>query len=87
MMKLKVIGEEFYKDLLHYNDNDNIVVEYIDENSLKGKKIAHKLKYHYGARVSPFAEFTDNDFVKVFYSEDDSCTIHNVITFLKNYGN
>jgi len=46
----------------------------LDEGSFLTKKEANKLKYHYGARVSPFANLTDNDgkHVEAFYSENRS---------------
>ena len=60
-----------------------------DENHYKDKKKAYKIKGGYSARMTPFVLLTEDDkkYIKVFYSEDNSCTIDNIIKFIKSINN
>lgn len=51
-----------------------VKLQELDEGSFLTKKEANKLKYHYGARLLPFANLTDNDrnHVEAFYTENHS---------------
>ena len=49
-------------------------IEYINVNTVKGKKEGYKVKSHWGAKLNPFIELYDNEnkIMKVFYSEESN---------------
>lgn len=50
-----------------------IFINYIDYNTTKGRKEAHKIKSHWGAIKNPFILLSEEDkIIKVFYSEKDN---------------
>ena len=59
----------------------------LDEGSFLTKKEANKLKYHYGARISPFANLTDNDknHVEAFYSENKTFSLDYIKAVLDHW--
>lgn len=87
MIDLYIVGEDLYIDIINAEVQSNFYVHYINENSFKGKKEAHKLKNMYGAKLSPFALIkVEGKPIKAFYSEDKSCNLDNIINFIvENY--
>lgn len=85
------------KAIIVYDDNKDrellnlidsrfpIFVEYINYNSLKGRKEAYKVKSHWGARKNPFVVVKDDNdsILKIFYSETDNA-IHQLINWLSS---
>ncbi|MBR2248727.1 MAG: hypothetical protein IJ880_17230 [Bacilli bacterium] len=59
----------------------------LNEESFLTRKDALKLKYHYGAQKSPFANLTDNDKVHVeaFYSENKSFNLDYIKAVLDHW--
>lgn len=58
-------------------------IHFIDEETLKGKKEAFKLKGAWGARMTPFAAvFEGEEIIKAFYSEADNDIIKSLIDYL-----
>lgn len=49
-----------------------VFVNFIDFNSLKGRKESYKVKGKYAARANPFIELLDDnkELIKAFYSEE-----------------
>lgn len=62
-----------------------IDLESYNEDYYKEKSKAYKLKYGYSARMTPFAIFTDGEFVIPFYSEDNKCNLENILKAIKYY--
>lgn len=58
-------------------------IDYIDVNTVKGKKEAFKVKSHWGAKLDPFIELYDdeNKISKVFYSEKQNA-VNQLISYL-----
>lgn len=65
---------------------EQITVETYDENNYHEKKKAYKIKGGYSARKTPFMLLTEDDksYVKAFYSEDNGCSVDNLLKFLKS---
>lgn len=59
----------------------------LNENSYLTKKNALKLKYHYGAKLSPFASLTDNDgrHVEAFYMENKTFNLDYIKAVLDHW--
>ena len=65
---------------------ENVILTAYSENKRLERKKAFALKSSWSARQTPFTLFKDDDLdIKVFYSEDNSCTIENIITYVRGY--
>lgn len=63
-------------------------IDYIDMNTLKGRKEGIRIKNPWGAKANPFIELHDNELkiIKVFYSEvGNAC--NQLITYLNDCKN
>lgn len=87
-MKAKIIFNNI-KDK-EFLDNINLeipfFVEYIDVNTIKGKKEGWKLMNYYGAQIFPFIELEldrEENRYKPFYSENGNA-IFQLINYLNN---
>lgn len=59
-----------------------IFIDYIDFNTVAGRKEAYRVKSHWGAIKNPFVVITEGDnVIDVFYSEKDNA-INQLINFL-----
>jgi hypothetical protein len=59
-----------------------IFIEYIDYNTVSGRKEAFKVKSHWSAKMNPFVVVQDGEkIIKVFYSEKNNA-INQLINFL-----
>ena len=59
-----------------------IFIEYIDYNTVSGRKEAFKVKSHWSAKMNPFIVVQDGEkIIKVFYSEKNNA-INQLINFL-----
>ena len=59
-----------------------IFIEYIDYNTVSGRKEAFKIKSHWSAKMNPFIVVQDGEkIIKVFYSEKNNA-INQLINFL-----
>ena len=59
-----------------------IFIEYIDYNTVNGRKEAFKVKSHWSAKMNPFIVVQDGEkIIKVFYSEKNNA-INQLINFL-----
>lgn len=58
-------------ELYEFNETP-FFVEYIDANTVSGRKEAYRIKSPFAARLNPFIVIKDDEdnFVKCFYSED-----------------
>lgn len=58
-------------------------IDYINVNTVKGKKESYKVKSHWGAKLNPFIELYDdeNKIIKVFYSEKQNA-VNQLISYL-----
>lgn len=58
-------------------------IDYINVNTVKGKKESYKIKSHWGAKLNPFIELYDdeNKIIKVFYSEKQNA-VNQLISYL-----
>ena len=58
-------------------------IDYINANTVKGKKESYKIKSHWGAKLNPFIELYDdeNKIIKVFYSEKQNA-VNQLISYL-----
>ena len=71
--------ESFIEELKQQLPNYVILTSY-SENKRTERNKAFALKSSWGARQTPFALLKDDDLdLKVFYTEDNSCTIENII--------
>ena len=61
-----------------------IFINFIDFNTVQGRKEAYKIKSHWAARKNPFVEVLNEDDVNVFYSDDNSNAIIKFINWLNN---
>ena len=60
-----------------------LFIDYIDFNTVDGRKEAYQVKSHWAARMNPFVVVQEGEeIIKVFYSESE-----NAITQLINYLN
>ena len=59
----------------------------LSEDSYQTKKDALKLKYHYGAKLSPFASLKDNDgkHIEAFYTENKSFVLDYIKAVLDHW--
>ena len=58
-------------------------IDYINVNTVKGKKESYKIKSRWGAKLNPFIELYDdeNKIIKVFYSEKQNA-VNQLISYL-----
>ena len=58
-----------------------------NEDVYNTRKEANKLRYHYGTRLLPFANLTDNDknHVEAFYTEDKSFNLDYIKAVLDHW--
>ena len=58
-------------------------IDYINVNTVKGKKESYKVKSHWGAKLNPFIELYDdeNKIIKLFYSETQNA-VNQLISYL-----
>ena len=73
------------KELLNLIDSKvPIFINYIDFNTVNGKKEAYKIKSHWAAKMNPFVVVQEEDqIIKVFYSEKSNA-INQLINYLNN---
>ena len=73
------------KELLDLIDSKvPIFINYIDFNTVNGKKEAYKIKSHWAAKMNPFVVVQEEDqIIKVFYSEKSNA-INQLINYLNN---
>ena len=61
-----------------------IFINYIDFNTVKGRKEAYKVKSHWAAIKNPFVIIQDGEeIVKIFYSEESNA-IQQLINYLND---
>lgn len=72
-----------YEELKNQIDLNKITLKCYNEDVYKERQKAFKVKGGYGARQTPFAVATFEGPLKAFYSEDGSCTVENIINYLK----
>ena len=72
-----------YEELKNKIDSNKITLKCYNEDVYKERQKAFKVKGGYGARQTPFAAVTLEGPLKAFYSEDGSCTVENIINYLK----
>ena len=80
--------EPIIKELRKLLENYPLVnLKELNEESFLTKKDALKLKYHYGAQKSPFANLTDNDKVHIeaFYSENKTFSLDYIKAVLDHW--
>lgn len=67
------------------NEFPLIDVKTFNENTYSEKKKSYRHKNSFGAKMCPFSTLTDNDkrVVAAFYSENNKCTVDNIISYLK----
>ena len=74
-------NEDSFLEELKENLPDFVTLTAYSENKRLERKKAFALKGSWSARKTPFALLrNDNIDLKVFYSEDNSCTIDNIIS-------
>ena len=58
-------------------------IDYINVNTVKGKKESYKVKSHWGAKLNPFIELynDENKIIKLFYSETQNA-VNQLISYL-----
>ena len=81
-MELKVTynNEQFLNDL---KERINLKIIAFNENIYSEKKKAIMLKSSWGTRQSPFVLLLeDSKPIKAFYSDNNECTVHNIISYL-----
>lgn len=81
-MELKIAynNEQFLKDL---KERTNLKIIAFNENIYSEKKKAIMLKSSWGTKQSPFVLLLDDSNpIKAFYSDNNECTVHNIITYL-----
>ena len=71
------------RELLNLIDSKfPIFIDYINFNTVVGRKEAYRVKSHWGAIKNPFVVITEGDnVIDVFYSEKDNA-INQLINFL-----
>jgi hypothetical protein len=72
-----------YEELKNQIDPNKVTLKCYNEDVYKERQKAFKVKGGYGARQTPFAVATLEGPLKAFYSEDGSCTVENIINYLK----
>lgn len=61
-----------------------IFIQYIDFNTVDGRKEAYRVKSHWAARMNPFVVVQEGEeIIKVFYSEKDNA-IQQLINYLND---
>lgn len=79
-------NDDSFLEELKENLPDFVTLTAYSENKRLERKKAFALKGSWSARKIPFALFKDDDLdVKVFYSEDNSCSVENIITYVRGY--
>jgi len=74
-------NDDSFLEELKENLPDFVTLTSYSENKRLERKKAFALKGSWSARKTPFALLrNDNIDLKVFYSEDNSCTIDNIIS-------
>ena len=62
-------------------------VEYVNINTVNGKKQGYKIKSRWGAKLNPFIELYDNnEIIQVFYSEKNNAC-NQLISYLNDCKN
>ena len=71
------------RELLNLVDSKfPIFIEYIDYNTVNGRKEAYKVKSHWGAKKNPFVVVQEEEkIIKVFYSEEKNA-VQQLINYL-----
>ena len=60
-----------------------IFIEYVDSNTIKGKKEAYRIKSHWAAKMNPFVIVQENEkILKVFYTESGKNAVQQLINYL-----
>ena len=79
-------NEDSFLEKLKENLPEFVTLVAYSENKRLERKKAFALKNSWSARKTPFVLFKDADLdIKVFYSEDNSCTVENIITYVREY--
>lgn len=74
------------KQIEEFENNQTLKFKFIDSKTTKGKKEAMRVKYHYAARLEPFAVILDNSKpIRAFYSEAED-VIKALSDYLKENG-
>lgn len=69
-------------------ESSSLSFNFINSNSIKGKKKARELKAHWGARLDPFSIIFDGVRpIKAFYSETGEDIIESLIKYIQSYEN
>ena len=75
-MKVKIVFDDLKdKELIKLVNFDiPFFVEYIDVNTIKGKKEGFKIKSEFGAKKNPFIVIYDDEdkFIKCYWSENNN---------------
>lgn len=88
MKTIIVYDNQKDRELLNQVDSKfPIFIEYINFNTVAGRKEAYRVKSHWGAIKNPFVIVEENDkIIKVFYSEKSNA-INQLISFLNESKN
>lgn len=72
------------RELLNLVDSKfPIFINYIDYNTVEGRKESFQIKSHWSARQNPFAVVSEGEkIIKVFYSESGKNAIQQLINYL-----
>lgn len=77
---------DFKKDLVKTMENySHVGFVFHNETNYKEKSAAYKFKGAYSAKKCPFVVYKDRKHTVPFYSEDNSCTIDNIVEILERY--
>lgn len=80
--KLELVYDDYSKEFEKLAKESAIECKSYKE----GSKEAYSLKSYYAAKQVPFAALSYGDnCLKAFYTEDSSCTIDNIFTYIESY--
>lgn len=80
---IAVYSDSKFIEDLQENLNNIIPIESYSENIFSEKKKAIMIKSSWGSRQSPFVLIKDDGkAIKAFYSEDNSCTLENILSYV-----
>ncbi len=89
MEAIIVYDDKKDRELLNLVDSKfPIFIEYIDFNTVEGRKEAYRVKSYWGARKNPFVVVQEEEkIIKVFYTENGKNAIQQLINYLNESKN
>lgn len=80
---IAVYSDSKFIEDLQENLKNIVSIESYSENIFSEKKKAIMIKSSWGSRQSPFVLIKDDGkAIKAFYSEDNSCTLENILSYV-----